>query len=213
MTTVETLTEDPDSDRVAARRVRQSEALERWPEVRAAREHTLRAPASSRESRMDLDRRLTILDRADRAVLERSSLDARNTAAPPTAHATAVIAHRQDWFVGKLSAALAEHGVAVVAACNNGADALGTIVAEQPDLVLVGNALAMLTSEELIAEVSLLAPHAVVAAQVGYGDQVGRMLDAGARTAFTRQVPPAEVATALAHALTGRAPVTAASWC
>jgi hypothetical protein len=202
VTTVETLPEHRDADRGAVRRARQSEALKRWAAVRAAREQTLRAMVSSRESRMDTDRRLTILERADRAV-HRTSANGSHSAAPATAHMTAVIAHRHDWFVGKIADALAEHGVAVVAACNNGADALGTIIAEQPDLVLVGDALAMLTSEELIAEVALLAPQTVVAAQVGHGDQVGRMLDAGARTAFTRQVPPAEVAAALAQSLTG----------
>ncbi len=202
MTTVETSTNNRDADPGAVRRVRQSEALERWTAMRAAREQTLRAMVSSRESRMDADRRLTILDRTDRAV-HRTSSNGSHRAAPATAHMTAVIAHRHDWFVGKVADALAEHGMAVVAACNNGADALGTIIAEQPDLVLVGDALAMLTSEELIAEVALLAPQTVVAAQVGHGDQVGRMLDAGARTAFARQVLPAEVARALAHSLTG----------
>jgi hypothetical protein len=149
------LTEHRDADRVAARRVRQSEALERWDAVRAAREQTLRASVSSRESRMDAVRRLTILERADRAVHRTSANDSHN-AAPATADMTALIAHRHDWFVDKVAASLAEHGVAVFAACNNGADALGTIIAEQPDLVLVGDALSMLTSEELIAEVALL---------------------------------------------------------
>ncbi len=117
----------------------------------------------------------------------------------------AVVAHRQEWFVSQTTAALREHGITAVAATDNGADALGFVVAEQPDLLLVEDKLVMLSGIELVAEAAIFAPHTIVAAQVRNNDDVASMLDAGARLAFARQVPPADMAKALAEMLSGTA--------
>jgi CheY-like chemotaxis protein len=195
-----TMTAKPSAGQSAALRlVRQIEAIDVWNRVRREREHALRTSSSSREARMDVDRRVDVLHRAHGALLEHT---ASVLAADPSpmvlpALGSAVIAHGHEWFVRKVSEALSAQGVTVVVAGGNGADALGVVVAEQPDLLLVGETLAMLTGEELVAEAAALAPQTAVVAQVQQGDRVGRMLEAGARTAFARQVPPADVAASL----------------
>jgi DNA-binding NarL/FixJ family response regulator len=108
-----------------------------------------------------------------------------------------VLAHRSQWFLAKVTSALEAAGLTVVARLSNGADAVGVAVAEQPDLLPVEDNLCIVTGEEVVREVRRFSPHTAVAAQVPYGDSVGRLLDAGAVSVFTRQVPPADVAHAL----------------
>ncbi|MBW3611859.1 MAG: hypothetical protein KY438_10085, partial [Actinobacteria bacterium] len=76
-------------------------------------------------------------------------------------------------------------GVRVVARLDNGADALGVVVAEQPDLVLVEESLAMLPGQEVVREIRQFSPHTLVVAQVAYGDRAGQMLDAARETRAT----------------------------
>lgn len=85
----------------------------------------------------------------------------------------------------------------VVAGTDNGADAVGLTVAEQPDLVLVEDTLSMLTGVEVIREVRRFSAETVVVAQAAHGDRVGQLLDAGASAVFTRRTPPADVALSL----------------
>ncbi len=77
------------------------------------------------------------------------------------------------------------------------------MVAEQPDLLLVEDKLVMLSGLELVAEAAVFAPQTLVAAQVRNNEDVARMLDAGAWHAFARQVPPADIADALAEMISG----------
>ena len=67
------------------------------------------------------------------------------------------------WFLAKVTCALADHGVQVVASTDNGADAVGTIVAEQPDLVLIEDTLSMLAAVQVIREVRRFSPETVIA--------------------------------------------------
>lgn len=101
-----------------------------------------------------------------------------------------VIAHRNEWFVGKVTHAFHDRGLLVVAQVDNGADAVGIAVAEQPDLLVVEDTLAMVPGEHVVRDVREYCPRTLVAAQVAYGDRVGTLLRAGAFTVFTRQVPP-----------------------
>ena len=126
---------------------------------------------------------------------------ARLLAARPVRRA--VVAHRSDWYVEKLTAALAPLRVEVVARLDNGAEAVGAAVADQPDLMLVEDVLPMLPGETVVREVLMYAPRTLVVAQVAYGDGVSGMLEAGARAVYTRQVPPAEVAAALVRVPAG----------
>jgi CheY-like chemotaxis protein len=154
------------------------------------------AGAHSREMRLDAARRLDVLRRKQEALVARAheQLLRAGEGLFDEAPLRAVIAHRNPWFVDKVTAALSDSQVQVVARTSNGADAVGASVAEQPDLLLVEDSLEMLNGLEVVREVRQFSPTTTVAVQVGYGDRVGEMLEAGADTVFTRQVPPAEVA-------------------
>jgi CheY-like chemotaxis protein len=185
--------------------VRQVEAIDAWNVALEHREAAYDAHGATREGRLDVARRLDVLRRTHAAIIARTGEYLARQPDPilwPLAP-RAVIAHRQEWFVSKLTQVLRERGIAVVAATDNGADALGYVIAEQPDLLLVVDQLAMLSGAELVAEAALFAPHTLVAVQVRDNDGVGRMLNAGARNAFARQVPPADIADALAELISG----------
>lgn len=177
---------------------RQLQALDAWNAARHTREALLLSDdmARSREHRMDYHRRLDALRRTHEAVVARTQDFLGRDPSPLMAKpmARAVLAHCQEWFADKVSGALAVSGVQVVAVTGNAADALGLTIAEQPELILVGERLEMLRPPELIAELALFAPSAAVVVQVPDGDDIGAMLDAGARSVLTRQVPPSDVA-------------------
>ena len=157
------------------------------------------AAAGSREMRMDNARALEVLRREHEALVARAHEQLR--ASGGLLHATAarrvVLAHRNAWFLDKVSGVLEADGWEVAARVENGADAVGVAVAEQPELLLVEDTLAMVPGEQVVREVRQYCPHTTVAAQVAYGDRVGAMLDAGASEVFTRKVPPVEVAARL----------------
>lgn len=112
-----------------------------------------------------------------------------------------VIAHRSDWFVDRIASVLAEQGIHVVARLDNGADAVGTVIAEQPDVLLVEDSLAMVAGEQVIRAVQNFSPDTAVVAQAAYSDRVGALLEAGAAAVFTRQIPPADVVRSLVQLL------------
>lgn len=194
---------DPTSHATPVVLLRQVEALDHWNIARHQRERLLTAGGRSREEQLDSVRRLQVLHRVHGAVLERTGEFLAHAGAPLGASSAprALIAHRQEWVVSKLSESLAAQGVTVVGVTANGADALGLTVAEQPELLFCGDTLAMMTPAELMAEAALFAPHTSLAAQVAHGDLVGELLDAGAHTVVTRQVPPEDVAATLASLL------------
>lgn len=200
--TFEGLGEVKGIDSVAMLVARQVEAMDTWNMARAEREATCTAgPGASREARLGPARRLDTLRRAHEAMLARAADFLANQSDPilmPLPR-RAVIAHRQEWFVRQVTEALREHGIMVLAGTDNGADALGFVVAEQPDLLLVEDKLAVLSGEELVAEAALFAPNTIVAVQVSDNGGIVHMLDVGARNAFVRQVPPADVADSLAQ--------------
>jgi hypothetical protein len=154
------------------------------------------AAAHTREMRLDAARRLDVLRRKQEALVARAheQLARPGPGLFDEAPVRAVVAHRSEWFVDKLTAALTQGHVEVVARTANGAEAVGVCVAEQPDLLLVEESLEMLPGLEVVWEVQRFSPYTTTAVQVGYGDRVGEMLEAGAVTVFTRQVPPADVA-------------------
>lgn len=205
--TTETSNEVSSPRSFAALVTRQVEAIDAWNEARAKRERLYTEPGGhhTREMRLDFGRRLEALHRADEAMRDRTAAHlAREPEVllhPPPVRA--VVAHRQEWFTQKITEALGEQSVRVLAT-DNGAAALGMVVAEQPDLLFVEDKLPMLPGDELLAEAAIFAPATLLAAQVEHGDLVGRMLDAGARAAWTRQTPPADVAAELAALLSRR---------
>jgi CheY-like chemotaxis protein len=173
----------------------QLHAVARFHRARHMREEAAAAAARSRELRMDAARSMDVLRRQHQAVVAHAheQLRASGQLLCTTAERRVVVAHRNEWLVGKVVRGLEERGVQVVARTDNGADAVGLVVAEQPDLVLVEDTLAMLPGVDVIREVRRFSPETVVVAQAAHGDRVGQLLDAGATTVFTRSIPPQEL--------------------
>jgi CheY-like chemotaxis protein len=172
----------------------QLRAVDSWHRARAKQE-AMAVGARSREARMDVARRMDVLRRQQKAIIRRSEEQLRDSGrlihnSVPT---RAVVVHRNEWFAGKVAEGLHQLGVEVVARLDNGADAVGTVVAEQPDLLLVEDNLPMQPGPDVVRLSRLYSPETVIAAHVAYDDRVPVMLEAGARAAFTRRVPPADV--------------------
>jgi CheY-like chemotaxis protein len=149
----------------------------------------LKLAGSSRETRMDAQRRLDVLERQYAAFVARPSA----TAARPGTRPRALVAHRHAWFARRLVELLQDHDVEVVGAVDNGAEAIGTAVAEQPDLVLVEDSLLMVPADEVVREIRRFCEGALIAAQVSSRSRVGALLDAGADTVVTRDIRPHDV--------------------
>ena len=178
-------------------------AIDRFHVARHVEDAAAVAASLSREERLTRDRQREVVRRAHEAIVARCEHQLRHSGHVMSLRAgrRVVLAHRSEWFVAKVGALLAEHGVCVVASLENGADAVGTVVAEQPDLLLVEDSLAMVAGEQVIRDARLFSPETVSVAQVAYSDRVGALLEAGATAVFTRQIPPADVADALVELL------------
>lgn len=163
---------------------------------RAARARLAAGDAPSREARFDLEREGDILSSVEAAMTGWAADQLRDSGTPMlmACQPRAVVAHRNEWFRGKVSDGLWAAGVQVVAQVDNGADALGIAVAEQPDLLVVEDRIPMLSGTQLLRELRRFAPATVAVAQASGDQDLPALLEAGARTAFTRRVPPAEVA-------------------
>jgi CheY-like chemotaxis protein len=185
---------------------RQLDGMAVWHRQRHAQEVAARA-ARTREQRLDRSRRMAVLREEHRAIIAATDASLRESMLLLGGTAPrAVVAHRDDWFAAKVLDELAGAGVQVVAAPHNGAEAVGAVVAEQPDLVLVEDVLPMLCGEDVVREVLACAPRTRVGAQVAHDDRVQVMLSAGATAAWARRVPPAEVARGLLALLQPRRP-------
>ncbi len=194
-------------DRELGRTQRQLAALDRWHQARRAAERAAQVREVSREQRMDLARRLDVIRAEHAAIVGRSDAALRASAevAGRADRPSVVLAHRSPWTLDRLTAGLADLGVDVVGRVSDGAEAVGAAVTEQPDLVLVESVLPRLSGLDVIREVRAYCPSTLVAAQVDSDEAVGAALDAGARAAYARKVPPAELAQALHHLVTSAA--------
>lgn len=178
---------------------RQLAALDAWNDARRLHEGAAVVETMSREDRLAADRRSAVLERAHSAVLARADAALDRDPAPMLSHGRlrAVIAHRHPWIADELRTALVSKGVLVLATSDNGAEALGSVVAEQPDLLVAGDVLAMMSFAELLAETARVAPHTARAAHVDDGAGVGVALEAGAQSVFVRQLPADDIADGL----------------
>lgn len=175
---------------------RQLAAIDAFNEARVRSSLALATAARSRETRMDAGRRLEVLRREQDAVVSRAHEQLRQSG-DLLRHPVvlrAVVAHRSSWFAGKIIERLTQADVQVVGVVDNGADAVGFAIAEQPDLLFLEEALLMVTGEEVIREAKRFCPRTRIGAQAEYGDRAAVLLDAGADTVATRQMPPVEVA-------------------
>ncbi|MCU1599731.1 MAG: Response regulator receiver domain [Frankiales bacterium] len=184
----------------------QLEGMRAWhAELRVQLAQDTDTLAATREARMDARRRLDALKRAQQALLKRADDTVRMTQDVLTGRSTeALLVHRNPWMRDKLEAGLRESGLAVVVQCDDGADGLGTAIAQQPDLLLVEDRLPSLTGLELVRSARVFLPHTTIAAQVEDERSVADLLDAGASAVFTRRVPPAVLAEQVAAYLGSR---------
>lgn len=178
---------------------RQLTALDAWNEGRRQPDRGRTSESMSRAERLVAHRKAAAFERAHAAVLARAdaALDRDPAPMPSSAALRAVIAHRHPWMADRLSTALAAKDVLVLACSGNGAEALGIVVAEQPDLLVAGDVLAMMSSAELLAKTKRYAPCTARAAHVADSAGVGAALEAGAQSVFVRQMPPDDVAASL----------------
>ena len=195
---------EPRNDLDLARQ--QLAAIDRWHEARRATQESAQRSAASREARMDLTRRLDIIRAEHRAIVQRTDAQLRSSVEllRRTTPLRAVVVHRSSWFTDKVVTDLGLRHIEVVATLTNGAEAVGAIIAEQPDLLLVEDSLPMMSGEDVVREVRTFAPLTRIGAQVAHDDRIAPMLEAGAHSAHTRRVPPADVAAALAGLLPPR---------
>lgn len=184
--------------------LRQLQGIEAWNRYRRDRQQVLFAPARSREQQRDAGRELEVLDRAHAALvgyLDTALATEFESPLPLESCPRAVLVHRQEWFVRSMTAALSQLGVLVVSVCDNGAEAVGVVIAEQPDLVLVEDLLPMVTGLGVLEQTKHFCPDTTVVAQVQTGNLVGDYLDAGARAAVTRQVAAHDLAAQMSELL------------
>lgn len=171
-------------------------AIESWHRARRVADEAARSGGSSREMRLDLSRRMQARRREQAALVARADAHLRESGAALESRpcTRAVIAHRSAWLRDAVTARLAERGVPVVGAFEDGADVAGAVVVEQPDLVLVEDRLPSLTGVEVVRRVRTFSPRTVVGAHVLDSTGVRRLVEAGAQAVFTRRIAPVEIA-------------------
>jgi CheY-like chemotaxis protein len=164
--------------------------------------------ALSREGRLDLDCRLAARRRVQQAVIDHAARQMRSAGGPlcSVPALRAIVAHRQQWLRDKVAEQLSARGITVVGLVDDGADAVGMAVVEQPDLVLVEARLPSLSGTDVVARVRRFSPRTIVGCQVIDGGEVDQLLRAGAHGVFTRRIPPMDIADHLLQCLTGDEP-------
>ncbi|MDT7537799.1 MAG: hypothetical protein QOI82_1384 [Actinomycetota bacterium] len=152
--------------------------------------------ADSREDQTERRRQRLVLETIRAAIQDRTKKALELEHGPQSVNVVPrlVVAHRNAWFVEKLSAELADYGVKMVSRLVNGAEAVGVTIAEQPDLLVIEDTLALMTGREVLAEAMRYAPRTLVAVQVQEQARIATLAEAGAATAFSRAVPPVDVA-------------------
>ena len=181
----------------AHRLVRQVEAIDAWNTARREREQARQGMSLSRDEQMDVAREVEALRRTHDAIKVRCArMVGPGSGFLGRLGPTAVVAHRHAWLVDKLVLLLGERGVTVLGSTDNAADALGAVVAEQPDIVLVGDRLAMMPVDVLLADVKRFAPDTLLAVAASDPHRAGAWRDQ-VDAVFLRHQPPSVVADAL----------------
>lgn len=178
--------------------------IDSWNAAGRVQRNMIPAARASREMRLDLDRRTQARRRAQAAVFTRAAHQLEHSAHVLAEHAPtrALLVHRNGWLRGKVAERLRDHGIEVVEV-DDGADAIGVLVVEQPDLLLVEDRLPTLSGRQVLRSASRHAPRTVTAAQLLDETDAKDFLAAGASAVFTRRVPPPELADQFLACLTG----------
>lgn len=175
----------------------QLHAIAAWHTTRRQRADAADSRGLTREMRLDLNRRLEARRREQAALLARAEEQLRRGPELLRRQPRAVLVHRREWVRNRIAEELVLSGVHVVALLDNGADAIGVTVVEQPDLLLVEDALPMRSGAEVIREVRRYSAGTRIAAHVDGPGAGESALDAGAAAAFPRRAAPAEIAAGL----------------
>ena len=185
-------------------------AVDAWNLARRAAEADVETGTLSREMRLDLSRQLEARRREHQAVVARAEQHLRESggALSAAARRRAVLAHRNAWLRDNVATRLQDLGVDVVGTFEDGADAAGTVVVEQPDLVLVEDRLPTVSGLELVQRIRAFSPHTVIGVQCLDEGGVPTFVKAGAQPVFTRRVPPKDIAEHLVGRLAGDAPTS-----
>lgn len=172
------------------------QAIDAWHRARRRSEAAAESADLTREMRLDLNRRMQARRREQQAIVARADeqLRASGDVLRAQPEVRVVLAHRNAWLRDKVGARLAEHGVRIVGVFEDGADAAGTIIVEQPDLVLVEDRLPTLPGLDLVRRVRAYSAGTVIGAQVLDSAGLTLFVDAGAQAVFTRRIPPADIA-------------------
>ncbi len=140
---------------------------------------------AAREARQEHERRLAVRERELTALLRRQELR-DSSAEDQDDRPRAVVLHRQPWTRSALCAELERAGVVVVADLDDGASGLGTVVAEQPDLVFVEQQLPWVDGFEVVRQVVRYAPATRIAVHLDQPGAEAAARAAGADEVFAR---------------------------
>lgn len=179
----------------------QLDGIGRWAADERAAGTRIPRPTSSREDRLDLARVETAREAVRQTVRARAEAHLAETGVAPLRTGLvprALLAHRHDWIRGRTAACLAGLGISVIGETISGAEALGRVIVDQPDLLLVEDSLPLVSGREVVASARRYAPETRIVAYVSTDGMVGPLLEAGADLVHTRRVPPADVAYSLA---------------
>ena len=133
----------------------QLDGLSSWHRDRARRLLAAEASQATREQRLDTRHRMDAIRRAHAALLARADQsieESRELLGP--AQITGLLANRSEWMRHKLALGLEELGLMVVADVDDGADALGVAVIEQPDVLILEDRLPSMTGIEVVRAVA-----------------------------------------------------------
>lgn len=167
--------------------------IDRFHALRQGRELAGQAVTRSREAQVDARRRLEVTLRQQEALIARTKEQLRRCQQLDRTRPQTLVAHRNAWFVERVCQRLGARGSDVIV-FDTGADLVGAAAAEQPDMVLLEERLPMMHGKEVLTMLREVCPQTRLAVQVFDDSALAEVLDAGASAAFTRRVPPQEVA-------------------
>lgn len=139
--------------------------------------------------------RLEVRNRSQQALVARAAehLAATGDVLLQSAPRCAVVVHREPWVRDGLATRLTERGVDSVL-LDDGADAVGAVVIEQPDLLVVEDQLPSLPGHEVIRHTRRFSPRTLVAAQTSNAAVRACGAQVGADACFTHVILPHDLA-------------------
>lgn len=182
---------------------RQLRAIAAFHHARAIAAWATAAGARSRNMRQQDARRLEVLRRQHEAVVRRAheQLGLTGVARRERPPRRVVLAHPRQSLLDEIGRALEEQGLAVVGQVDNGADAVGIVLVEQPDVVLVGDPLAMVDAVDVVRQVREYSPGTLVVARAAEQAQVAALSLAGATAVLAARLPAVDVVARLVTAV------------